>query len=92
MDERDLLISALQEADGLGPEPDDVLARWTWDEEWRGAVELLAELGEHDAGALSRAALQLVGVPGHAPGVARSLLLEAAARARGGESDRELPR
>ena len=86
MDHRDLIVRALAEANELGPEPGDAAARWRWDEEWRGAVQLLGALGEHDEGGLGRAALALAGVPGWAAGFARCLLLDAADRSRGGRS------
>ncbi|HEV3451322.1 MAG TPA: hypothetical protein VG869_08965 [Acidimicrobiia bacterium] len=54
-----LRARAREEADELGPEPADPRERWQWDEEWQGAVQLLAGLADYDPAALRQAALEI---------------------------------
>jgi hypothetical protein len=75
MTPRELRARAEQEADELGPEPIESKERLLWLEERRGAVELLAGLGDWDSALLRRAALQVANE--WADARARQLLLDA---------------
>ena len=77
MNAADLRERAEQEADELGPEPIEFAERLLWLEERRGAVELLAGLGDWDSAMLRRAALQIASEWADAP--TTQLLLDAAA-------------
>jgi len=55
----ELRSRAEQEANELGPEPSDANEHALWLEERRGAIELLAGLGDWDSALLRRAALQV---------------------------------
>lgn len=59
MNAADLRVHAEQEAEELGPEPNDPKDRALWLEEKRGAVELLAGLEDWNAPLLRRAALRV---------------------------------
>lgn len=59
MEPQALRVRARQEVDELGPEPRGLAERAVWDEERRGAIELLAALANWDQAALRRAALEV---------------------------------
>jgi hypothetical protein len=81
VDAGELRARAQDEAEELGPEPADPRGRWQCDEEWRGAVELLAALASYDAAALRQAALDVA--ENLDKRTARALFLDAA-EVRGG--------
>jgi hypothetical protein len=79
VDAADLRTRARREAEELGPEPLERHDRALWREERRGAVVLLAALGDYDAALLRRAALDVADELSDQ--TARKLLLDAAADA-----------
>jgi hypothetical protein len=72
----ELRSRAEQEADELGPEPIDPSEHALWLEERRGAVDLLAGLGDWDRALLRRAALEVASE--WSDSRVRELLLDAA--------------
>jgi hypothetical protein len=71
----ELQVRAEAMAEELGEPPEDGSERAEWNEERRGAAELLAALADYDADALRQA--RMLVVPEHA--VARDLLEAASA-------------
>jgi hypothetical protein len=77
---QELRARARQDADELGPKPEDPRELRLWTEERRGAVVLLALLADRDAALLRRAALEVAGE--WVDPVTRDLLLDATQECR----------